>query len=161
MRSRTLHLPPGPCRREPLVEAAAGAQRAPDFALAFLPPNGHLRESLTALAAAWPDSLRFGCEAVTQFADQGVATGGPVQAFWFDDPRHAATVEVLTGTHGEPPARRKVQALARHLAGADGALLIVDGLRFPAEELLAELRRELGGQAPQVAGGLASQAVPV
>jgi hypothetical protein len=161
MRSRTLHLPPGPCRRELLLEAVGAEPRAPDFALAFLPPDAHLRDSLTALAAAWPDTLRFGCEAVTQFADHEMTQSGTVQVFWFADPRHAATVEVLTGTHGEPPARRKIQALARHLAGADGALLLVDGLRFPAEELLAELRQELGGQGSQVAGGLASQAVPV
>src|SRR5688500_19886834 len=39
-------------------------------------------------------------------------------------------------------------------------LLIVDGLRFPAERFLADLQRnlwELGPRPPKVAGGLASQ----
>ncbi|HEX6862204.1 MAG TPA: FIST C-terminal domain-containing protein, partial [Thermoanaerobaculia bacterium] len=39
--------------------------------------------------------------------------------------------------------------------------LIADGLRFPAERFLAEIRRSFPGETPLVAGGLASQLQPV
>lgn len=161
MRSRTLHLPSGPCSRERLLETVRDVERGPDFVLALLPPNEHLRQSLGALAAAWPEALRCGCEAVTQFADEAMTTSGTAQLFWFDDSSHGVTVEVVPGTHGEPPPRRKIETLARHIAASDGTLLIVDGLRFPTELLLDHLRSELGSQAPLVAGGLASQPVPI
>jgi hypothetical protein len=54
-----------------------------------------------------------------------------------------------------------VEAAARRIAAGDGTLLLVDGLRFPAERLLADLRRTLVTMPPQVAGGLASQCEPV
>jgi hypothetical protein len=161
MRSRTVHLPAGPCPQELLLAASGEVGREPDFALAFLPPDEHLRGTLGAMAAAWPDALRFGCEAVTQFADSTMTNQGSIQLFWFEAPHHHASVEVVTGTHGEPPSPRRIAAVARRVAGADGALLLVDGLRFPAERFLAELRRVLLGAAPQVAGGLASQREPV
>lgn len=161
MRSRTVHLPEGPCPQELLLAASAEAGREPDFVLAFLPPDEHLRDTLGTLAAAWPDALRFGCEAVTQFVDSALTNRGSLQLFWFDAPRHHAAVEVVTGTHGEPPSARRVEAVARRVAAADGALLIVDGLRFPAEGFLAELQRVLLGTTTLVAGGLASQREPV
>ena len=65
---------------------------------------------------------------------------GSLQLFWFDDPRHGVELEVLPGTHGQPPSRRKVEALARQIAASDGALLLVDGLRFPTEALLDHCR---------------------
>lgn len=162
MRSRTLQLPPGPCPPDLLAAASAEAGRHPDFALAFLPPDEHLRGNLGVLAAAWPDALRFGCEAVTQFAGPEMTAEGSLQLFWFDDPQHhSAAVEVIPGTHGEPPSPRRIESLARRITAADGALLLVDGLRFPAERFLGELRRWIVSMPPMVAGGLASQREPV
>lgn len=161
MRSRTLHLPSGPCSREQLLESSRDFGRDPDLVLALLPPDPNLRHNLAAFASAWPEALRCGCEAVTQFADREMTTSGSAQLFWFDHPDHCATVEVVPGTHGEPPPRRKVEALARHISASDGTLLLVDGLRFPTETLLDHLRLELGSQAPLVAGGLASQPLPI
>ena len=134
----------------------------PDVVLAFLPPEEGLRDTLATLTAVWPDALRFGCESVTQFADDEMTTRGTLQLFWFNDPQHhRATLEVIPGTHGEPPTRRRIEAVARRIAAADGALLLVDGLRFPAEHFLGELRRTLVSTPPFVAGGLASQREPV
>lgn len=162
MRSRTIHLPGGASPRDLLLAASAEAGRAPDVALAFLPPDEELRDTLGAMSAAWPDTLRFGCEAVTQFADDEMTTRGAIQLFWFDDPRHhRASIEVIPGTFGEPPPARRVEAVARRIAGSDGALLLVDGLRFPVERFLSELRRSLATMPPLIAGGLASQREPV
>ena len=161
MRSRTVHLPAGPCPRDLLREAAADAGRDPDFVLAFLPPEGALAEILAALAEAWPGSLRFGCEAVTQFADAEKTAAGSLHLFWLADPDHHVEVEVVPGTHEEPPPREVVEALAGRIAGADGVLLIADGLRFPTEAFLGALREALWGEAvPLIAGGLASQEFP-
>lgn len=162
MRSRTIHLPGGISPRNLLLAASAEAGRAPDAALAFLPPDEELRDTLGAMSSAWPDTLRFGCEAVTQIADGQTTCHGSIQVFWFDDPRqHYASVEVIPGTFGEPPAPRRVEAVARRIAGSDGAMLLVDGLRFPAERFLSELRRSLATMPPLIAGGLASQREPV
>jgi hypothetical protein len=161
MRSRTVHLPGGACPQVVLIEASRDIGRPPDLALAFLPPEDCLRHTLAAMAAVWPDTLRVGCEAVTQFADSEATGRGSVQLFWFDDPRHRAAVEVIPGTHGEPPSARRVEAVARRIAGSDGALLLVDGLRFPAEPFLADLRRILVSVPPLVAGGLASRMTTV
>ncbi len=159
MRSRTVHLSEG---REFREAFAAEVGRQPDFVLAFLPPAESLRDVLSAMTLAWPDALRFGCEAVTQFADQETTGAGAVHLFWLDDPqRHHIEVEVVPGTHGEPPPLRRVEAVARRMAAADGALLLVDGLRFPAERFLTDLRRGLIGLQTPVAGGLASQCEPV
>jgi hypothetical protein len=162
MRSRTFHLPAGGYSRDLLAEAAGEAGRPPDLALAFLPPEDDLRDTLAAMTAAWPDALRCGCEAVTQFGDADMTRQGIIQLFWFDDPqRHRVSLEVIPGTHGEPPTPRRVEAVARRIAAGDGTLLLVDGLRFPAERLLADLRRTLVTMPPWVAGGLASQCEPV
>jgi len=162
MRSRTVHLPGGVYPRDLLVEAASALGRPPDFALAFLPPEEGLRDTMAAMTSAWPDALRFGCEAVTQFGDADLTSAGIVQLFWLDDPqRHRVSLEVIPGTYGEPPSPRRVEALGRRIAAGDGTLLLVDGLRFPAERLLADLRRTLVTMPPQVAGGLASLAEPV
>lgn len=180
MRSRTVHLPAGPVPRDLLSEASREAARSPDFVLAFLPPDENLPASLAALAAAWPESLRFGCEAVTQFVGGALTTQGSLQLFWCDNPAYHTEVQVVAGTHEEPPSPERVADLARHLAApaASGALLIADGLRFPAERFLDELRRAVrerlsepaggaelaGGEEaplPLIAGGLASQREPV
>lgn len=161
MRSRTVYLPAGRCPRDLLLAAAGEAGRPPELVLAFLPPEACLRETLGTLTSLWPDALRFGCESVTQFADGEMTTTGALQLFWFDDPRHRASLVVIPGTHGEPPPARRIEAVARRIAAADGALLLVDGLRFPAEYFLGELRRTLVSMPPYVAGGLASQREPV
>jgi hypothetical protein len=140
-----------------LDAASAEAGRAPDLVLGFLPPEEGLCDTLASLAAAWPASLRFGCEAVTQFADRDMTTRGSLQLFWFDQPDHYAVVEVIE----DFPAPEVVADLAQRLADSDGALLIVDGLRFPAERFLGDLRGRLGERTPLVAGGLASQELPV
>jgi hypothetical protein len=160
MRSRTVHLP-AESSRDALRAAAAEPGRPPDFALAFLPPEADASGLLAALAAALPDTLRFGCEAVTQFADAATTTGGSVQLFWLDVPGHRAAVEVVPGSREEPPTAAAVDAVAQRIAAADGALLLVDGLRFPAEPFLADLRHRLRGDGPRLAGGLASQREPV
>lgn len=161
MKSRTIHLPGGAFPRDLLLAATEEAGRAPDLALAFLPPTEELRDVLAAMGSAWPDTLRFGCEAVMQFADRALTTAGTIQTFWFDDPRHHASVEVIPGTFGEPPSSRRVEAVARRIAGSDGALVLADGLRFPTERFLSELRRSLASMPPLIAGGLASQSEPV
>lgn len=164
MRSRTLHLPEGAAPRETLDAVSAEAGSAPDLVLGFLPPEDGLPGILASLAEAWPASLRFGCEAVTQFADREMTTRGSLQLFWFDQPGHYALVEAITGSHEEPPAPEVVADLAQRLSDSDGALLIVDGLRFPAERFLqdlrGDLRDQLGEKTPLVAGGLASQELP-
>lgn len=158
MRSRTVHLPEGEPARDALLAAARAEERPPDFLLSFLPPGGGLRDTLAILTSLWPDAVRFGCEAMTQFADARTTTAGAVHLFWLDHPRrHHVAVEVIPGTHGEPPPARRVEAVARRIAAADGVMLLVDGLRFPTEKFLAELRRSLTGLPPIVAGGLASQ----
>jgi hypothetical protein len=176
MRSRTVHLPAGPCPPE-VLRAAAAADGQPDLALAFLPPDEHLTANLAVMAALWPGSLRLGCEALSQFAGGTLTTRGTLQLFWWDGPQHGAAVDVIEGSHAAPPPPERAAALARRLAASDGALLLVDGWRFPAESFLAEVRRNLAagegaargrplsrgdstGQAapdPRVAGGLASQ----
>lgn len=161
MKSRTIYLPEGIYPRDLFIAAAEEAGRAPDFALAFLPPSEELRDVLAAMGSAWPDTLRFGCEAAVQFADGAMTTQGTIQLFWFDDPSHHVSVEVVPGTFGEPPSSRRVEAVARRIAGSDGALVLVDGLRFPTERFLAEMRRSLASVPPFIAGGLASQSQPV
>lgn len=157
MRSRTLHLPEGAIPRGMLDAASEEAGRAPDLVLGFLPPENGLPDTLASLAEAWPASLRFGCEAVTQFADRDMTTRGSLQLFWFEQPGHYAVVEVIE----DVPPPEVLDDLARRLADSDGALLIVDGLRFPTERFLGDLRDRLGEETPLVAGGLASQELPV
>src|SRR3954471_11675622 len=162
MRSRTVHLPGGTNPRDTLAAAAGELGRPPDFVLAFLPPEENLRDVLAAMTLAWPDAVRLGCEAVTQIAGGETTRQGTVQLFWLDDPkRHHAWVEVVPGTHGEPPPLKRVESIARRVVAADATLLLMDGLRFPAERFLADLRRSLGGLQATVAGALASQGEPV
>ncbi|HEX4962801.1 MAG TPA: FIST N-terminal domain-containing protein [Thermoanaerobaculia bacterium] len=162
MRSRTVHLPGGTNPRDQLIAAAEEAGRQPDFVLAFLAPEENLRDVLAAMTLACPDALRCGCEAVTQLAGAEPTRHGTIQLFWLADPQHHNVwVEVVPGTHGEPPPARRVETVARGIAAADGTLLLIDGLRFPAERFLADLRRSLGGLQVPLAGALASQCEPV
>lgn len=161
MRSRTVHLPGGTNPRDTLIAAAREVGRPPDFVLAFLPPGENLRDALAVMTSAWPDAVRLGCEAVTQIAGAEITRQGIVQLFWLDDPRrHKVCVEVVPGTHGEPPALKRVEGIARRVVAADGTLLLMDGLRFPAERFLADLRKSLRGLQAPAAGALASQLEP-
>ena len=79
--------------------------RAPDFVCAFLPPGPRPgAPARRAWPTAWPESLRLGCEAVTQFADAAMTGEGSVQAFWFDDATHRVEAFLVRGT-GESPRR--------------------------------------------------------
>ncbi len=51
---------------------------------------------------------------------------------------------MIPGTQEEPPSPEALAAVARRLSAADGALLLADGLRFPAEHFLNELGAHLG-----------------
>ncbi|HTQ80641.1 MAG TPA: FIST N-terminal domain-containing protein [Thermoanaerobaculia bacterium] len=157
MRSRTVHLPPGPCPRAVLCAVADSAGRSPDLVLGFLPQDEHLPETLAALAEEWPESLRFGCESVTQFADSLVTRHGSLQLFWFEQPGHGAAVQAISGTMEGPPDEAALDELAYRALKAGGALLLFDGVRFPAEDFLARLNRRLPRPLPVLAGGIASQ----
>ncbi|HEY4593477.1 MAG TPA: hypothetical protein VIJ61_13765, partial [Thermoanaerobaculia bacterium] len=125
MRSRTVHLPGGTNPRDTLAAAAGELGRPPDFVLAFLPPEENLRDVLATMTLAWPDAVRLGCEAVTQIAGGETTRQGTVQLFWLDDPkRHHAWVEVVPGTHGEPPPLKRVESIARRVVAADATLLL-------------------------------------
>jgi hypothetical protein len=162
MLSRTFPLSAG-FRPEALPWAEEGPQEAPDFALAFLPPDENLPSTLAALAAAWPTTLLAGCEAVTQLAGGTLTTEGSLQLFWFASAATSVEARVIPGTVGSAPDAQRAATLARDAAAADGVLLLVDGLRFPIEPFLESLRGHLPGSrpAPAIAGGLASQGEPV
>lgn len=163
MKSTVLHLDSD---RDPVTEIARCSreltEREPDMVIAFLPPAGQRFEpAIAALASTWPSSLRFGCEAVTQFADARLTSGGTLQLFWFDVPEHRPRIEIIHGTRPLPPLPDQIDRLCRMLEEADAAFLICDGLRFPAEEFLSELRQRRLNELPSIAGGLASQSEPV
>ena len=146
-----------------LAEEDAGLPDA-DLVLAFLPPSDGLAEAVGALAELWPDAARAGCEAMTQFAGDALATGGTLHLFRFAGRSHRAEVELVPGSAEEPPAADRLAGIARRLARGLPVLLIVDGLRFPVQPALASVRAELArrgieGRVP-VAGGLASQGEP-
>lgn len=149
--------PAGLCLRE-LKEASIAEGRDPDLALAFLPARADLSRELETLAEAWPGGLRIGCESSAQLADGNSTTDGSVQAFWFDPPKtgRSPEVAVLEGSVDHPPSETEIAAFAGRLAEADGVLMLVDGLRFPAERLLSDLGRRLAPRALRIAGGLAS-----
>ncbi len=169
MRSAVIHLASGAPTPEELIagispaaeepRGAAGAD--PDLICAFLPPGRHLEATLEAMAAAWPKSLRFGCEAVTQFVGDTMTSAGGLHLFWLADPRHRAAVHVLSGTRDQPPSAASLAGLLDALEGADGVFLLADGLRFPHLELLAAIRTRFGDHGPLVVGGLASQREPI
>lgn len=133
----------------------------PDFVLCFLPPGENLPNILAALAKQWPASLRFGCEAVTQFAESRLTTGGALHLFWLDDPSNRPRVEVLETDHEHGVTTPAVSAFAKKLAGDNPVFLLTDGLRFPVQQLLIDLRTQLGEKMPQIVGGLASQEQPI
>lgn len=130
--------------------------RAPDAVLALLPAGEPARELIARLARRWPGAVRFGCEAVTQFAESGLTSNGVLQLFWFDRPGTSVEVSVI-----EAGANRRVGAgslddAARRIRLADAVQLIADGIRFPVREVLDGLRERITGCAVPIAGGLAS-----
>ncbi len=146
--------------------------RAPSFALGFLPPGRGLDADLRALAEAFPESLRFGCEAVTQFAGSRATDGGIVQLFWLEEREHGVEVAVVHAARGESagegdeePAAlfdsRQLAAAVAVLERTDAAFVLCDGIRFPSWELLEALRSRLPEGAPPLVGGLASQIEPI
>lgn len=145
--------------------------RPPTFALGFLPPGPGLAADLAALAEAFPDSLRFGCEAVTQFAGSRATGGGIVQLFWLEGRTHGVEVAVIRAARtdgraggdgaAEPFDPDELSAAVAALERSDAAFLLCDGLRFPSWELLEALRRRLPEGAPPIVGGLASQVEPI
>ncbi|MEP7013070.1 MAG: FIST N-terminal domain-containing protein [Acidobacteriota bacterium] len=156
MRSRTIALTSAGLSPSELGEASRAAGRDPDLALAFLPATPDLGPTLDALAAAWPATLRCGCEVAGQISDTRSTGDGSVQVFWFDRPERPKPPEalVLEGSFDHPPAEAEIAAFAGRLAGADGVLLFADGVRFPAERVLAEIGRRLAPSKIRIAGGL-------
>ena len=153
MHSRVLAIEPD---RDLAAQLGGLGEDAPDLVLAFLPPNDRLQDTLDAMDACWPDSLLAGCTAMSQFAAGELVHDGSLQAFWFDEPGSRAWVEVIEkaadGDGGDE------QALARFLEQRpDGAFLLVDGIRYPADSLLDRLRGLPPGRLPVIAGGLASK----
>ncbi len=139
---------------------AAVTGRPPDVALAFLPGNGRSQRTLRELATAWPETVRFGCESVTQFADAALASQGSLHLFWFDHPGHRVEVDVIEATPDGGLHADELDRLTDTIRGADAVLLLVDGLHFPAQQLLAELRARGVAAGIPIAGGLASMASP-
>lgn len=141
--------------------AAEGWQDA-DLALAFLPPGEHLAAALAALAVALPRATVAGCEAVTQFAGDRLASGGAVHLFRFTAGAGAEAFVVAAQHDADAGV---VERTAGHLAGGGAVLLFADGLRCPVDRRLARLRSALAASGaagpPAVAGGLASQAQPL
>ncbi len=161
MRSKTLRWPGEP-GHDP-ADLAREFGRDPDLVLAFLAPTD-AQERLREIAALWPSSPLAGVEAVSQFDGGDWVMGGSLLAFWFEQPRsaqHGVELIEVSGRRGEPFAEAEISALTSRLDDADGALLLVDGLRFPAERFLSELRRRVASPRVAIAGGLASQAEPI
>ncbi|MEM7482213.1 MAG: FIST N-terminal domain-containing protein [Acidobacteriota bacterium] len=127
--------------------AAIEADR-PDLVLAFLPPGPNFRQAVDQLAERWPDSLRCGCEALSQFVDQH---------------HHSHGALMLLSVGGSADLRAQtLDASETNLAAgcrdADASLLLFAGRCSLATETLTRLRRQLRGDTaqPVIAGGLAS-----
>ncbi len=161
MRSEVIHLAREASSPQELIAGSRPAPRDPDFVCAFLPPGEHLPATLGAMAEDWPTSLRFGCEAVTQFVGDAMTSAGGLHLFWLDDPRHRAEVYALSASGGQPPTAEAVSEVLDAIEGADGVFVLADGLRFPHLELLASIRARFGEGGPLVVGGLASQREPI
>jgi len=173
MRSGVIHLTSGAPSAAALAAdgrrcLAEGAER-PDVVCAFLPPGPTLQATIDAMAEAWPDSIRLGCEAVTQFADGEMTGTGSLQLLSFEHPEHSVEVTVIRGSMETPPADEDVERVAEILEADVSVFVLADGLRFPAEDFLWRLGKRLEARAAarppsstgQVVGGLASQREPI
>jgi len=142
-----------------LADVSSGIRRQhgePDVVLAFVPSAD---EWVDDLARAWPESVRFGCETVTQFADDRLVNTGTAQLFWFSDSGSRVDIEVVEASSLNPPETAEIERAARFLSTGDAAFLVTDGLRFPFHRLLDELQGRVEDM--PVAGGLASQSLPI
>lgn len=147
--------------REAAAREGAPRDRDPALILGFLPPDAGASGLLAEVEEAFPDAVRLGCEAVTQFAGGAVTGAGSLQLFWFEHPDHRVEVTVLRGERGGPLDPAEIDRAVALLATADAAFLLGDGLRFPVSELLELLRERLGEAGPPLVGGLASQLEPI
>lgn len=147
--------------REAAAREGLARYHSPTLVLGFLPPGPDVPALLATLAEVFPDAVRVGCEAVTQFAGATVTSAGTLQLFWFERPGHGVEVMVLRGERGEPFDESELDRVAEALREADAAFLLGDGLRFPSWELLERLRDRLPAGGPSTVGGLASQLEPI
>lgn len=157
-------LSPGEMRaaaREAAVREGVAEGPPPTLVLAFLPPGTGISAVLASLAEAFPEAVRVGCEAVTQFAGGSVTSAGTLQLYWLERPGHGVDVSVVRGERGEPFEESELDRAAASLRDADAAFLLGDGLRFPSWELLEHLRDRLAAGGTPVVGGLASQLEPI
>ena len=136
----------------------AGIDRDPDLVLAFLPPRDDQSDRLRAIAARYPGSKLVGCEAVTQFRNGALTRDGCLQLFWWEAGDPAIWVERMGP--GEDPGE-PADELTRRIEETGAAFLLADGLRCPAQDLLARIRRSSRAPLSHVAGGLASQSEPI
>ena len=159
MRSRTVDLPPGPL---PHGEALCGPRprRGRDSRprpSASCRPASTSRRPWRTLAAAWPQSLRFGCEAVTQFADATVTHPGSLQLFWFGASRPWGCGRGVDGDPRRPPsrrARRRPPASSGRRAAASSSRTVCAS---PPRSSSPRSGAAPPAPLPILAGGLASQ----
>lgn len=145
-----------------LRSATESARGAPDFVIAFLPPGDELPSTLELIADRWPSSLRFGCEAVTQFASGTLTNAGVLQLFWMEDSSHRPEVVTIDLNDGSRTLDEQIDVCAAKLRNEMyPVFLLTDGLRFPVQPFLTALRDRLGDSMPEIVGGLASQSEPV
>jgi len=142
------------------VATAFERETPPDLVVAFLPPGDALPAQLTSLVARWPTATLVGCEASTQFADGSLETGGCLQLHRFENPRSRVWVEAIEVDSALPTPVELVRLAAR-LRSCDACFVIADGLRFPIQAFLDSLRASLDPPLPPIAGGLASQSLPI
>lgn len=142
-----------------------GRPLRPDLVFAFLPPGPALQVTLDAMAEAWPECVRLGCEAVTQFAAGEMTGTGSLQLLSFERITDPAEVMVVHGSAEAPPDEGAIERVAQLLDAGVSAFVLADGLRFPAECFLRRLRQRLdeaGSEgAGTLVGGLASQREPI
>ena len=163
MRSLVIELAGGPESCDVLRERAAAlaGEGVPAFVIAFLPPGDEARACISEMSRIWPGAVRLGCEAVTQFANSRLSSAGSIQLFWFDAPSSSVALEIVEAHADRTDLGPLAERLAVALASADGALLFADGLRFPSQRFLDEVRARAGGSTTPIAGALASQAAPL
>ena len=130
--------------------------RAPDFALALLPINAHFEASLAELSASMPNTPIAGCNAHIQFLPSGLFEDGVVQQFWFSDSSHSIWCEVVSMDENKNAVtEHAVQRLCTDKP--DAAILLVDGVNYPVDQLLDAIRTTEALQELTIVGGLASK----
>lgn len=145
----------------PILPPTGAEEDGPDVVLAFLPRCPDLGEVARRLQASTPGALVVGCETVTQFANAGLTQGGTLHLFTFERPTTRVVATVLESDSGIAPTDAELRAVAEELSRADAVFVLCDGLRFPTQRVLRQLRQMLTEQPPLLVGGLASQAEPI